>query len=84
MRTRRNFVGVPELVVRIVEFVNRLMMTICEDRRFTLVRVVIGALLGVVFGLDKLRNVFRDRIKVLLLQRACTSRAVLTATGVRL
>lgn len=37
VRTRRNFVGITELIVRIVEFVNGLVVTVGEDCRFTLV-----------------------------------------------
>lgn len=84
MRTRRNLVGIAELIVRIVELVNRFMVTIRDDSGFTLVRVMIRALLGMVFGLDELRNVLGNGVQVFFLQRACTFGAVLTAAGVRL
>lgn len=68
MRARRNLVGITELIVRIVELVNRFMVTIRDDSGFTLVRVVICALLGMVFGLDELRNVLGNGVQVFFLQ----------------
>ena len=74
-------VGRSELVVSIVEFVHRLMVTVCEDRRLGLVGIVIRTRLMLFFGLDQLRNVFGNRVEVFL-ERTGAARTMLTTAGI--
>jgi len=67
MRTRGNLVGIAELIVRIVKFVNGFVVTICEDCGFTLMRVMVRSMLGVIFGMNELGNIFGDRVQRFLL-----------------
>lgn len=74
------------MVVSIIELVNGLVVTICEDGRFGIVIVDHRtSVLDRIFGLlQHMREVFRNRFQVrLFLQRASAACAVATATSAR-
>lgn len=74
VRPRGDLVRSSELVVSVIELVDRLVMSVCEYRGLGIMGVHIMSLLWMVFMLDVWRDVLRHGVEMLLfLDRAGTT-----------
>ncbi len=82
--SRGDLVGRTNLIMGIVELVYRLVVAVCEDCCFGLVRVHVRmARLGGVTGLKHMRNVFWNSFEMFFLQSACAFSSVLATACAR-
>ena len=79
MGSRGDLVGVSQLVMSVIEFVDGLVVAVGEYGGLSFVRIVVQTLLVMFLWLYELGNVFGDSIKVFLLERAGTAGAMLAA-----
>ena len=85
VRPRWYFVGRATHVVRVVNFMDRFVMPVLEDRKLALMRVetteaVVVGLLGEDGRQNRLRRIFGNGIKVVFLQGTGAARSVTATT----
>lgn len=82
VRSGGDFIRRSKLIVGVVELVNRLVVSICEDGCLGVMGIFVVPLFAMILGLHGLWNIFRDRVEVLvLLEGAVAARAVLATAS---